>query len=62
MPKNVRWSRLAVQRTEKRWFSALIQKCDRFDGFTRHFLFGFRLEPIQARNISYSNNLRLPRV
>jgi len=28
----------------------------------RHFPFGFRLEPIQARNVSYSNNLRLPRV
>jgi len=31
-------------------------------GITRHFPFGFRLEPIQARNVSYSNNLRLPRV
>ena len=30
--------------------------------FSRHFPFGFRLEPIQARNVSYSNNLRLPRV
>ena len=30
--------------------------------FNRHFPFGFRLEPIQARNVSYSNNLRLPRV
>ena len=30
--------------------------------FTRHFPFGFRLEPIQARNVSYSNNLRLPHV
>ena len=28
--------------------------------FTRHFPFGFRLEPIQARNVSYSNNLRPP--
>ena len=28
----------------------------------RHFPFGFRLEPIQARNVSYSNNLRLPHV
>jgi len=33
-----------------------------FDPVTRHFPFGFLLEPIQARNVSYSNNLRLPRV
>ena len=32
------------------------------DELIRHFPFGFRLEPIQARNVSYSNNLRLPRV
>ena len=35
---------------------------DRHDLLSRHFPFGFRLEPIQARNVSYSNNLRLPRV
>ena len=30
------------------------------DSLTRHLPFGFRLEPIQARNVSYFNNLRPP--
>ena len=41
---------------------AMRQSKARFNSLTRHFPFGFRLEPIQARNVSYSNNLRLPHV
>jgi len=44
----------------EQWYSLLPP--DKYQALNRHFPFGFRLEPIQARNVSYSNNLRLPRV
>ena len=54
---------LEPPRASKKWCNNnFFQRSEaRYDS-TRHFPFGFRLEPIQARNVSSSNNLRLPRV
>jgi len=46
----------------KKLFTFILDHDHAIPTLNRHFPFGFRLEPIQARNVSYANNLRLPHV
>ena len=58
--ENIPWSRMAIVLAISRLCKPSSELYIAEHYYSRHFPFGFRLEPIQTRNVSYSNNLRPP--